>query len=312
MKNPLISILIPCYNSEKHLAQCIESALNQSYNNKEIILVDNISTDNSLKIAKQYPINIYQLERNNNLKSLEGNAGLVRNKLFEISKGDYLQYLDADDFLEIHKLKMQMVDIDFDLNISQFNVISKENYICTYYSNLLLAFINQLRIQTNSFLFRRECLADLKIKNNGYIWNTKPWQDFIILIDLIKNKSKIKFCNYIGSNYRINWSDNQITKNNIEYRQQVLYELTNECRKILKEDYYKELVIWYELLKVFPFLTLKDVVFIISKININHININEDLNLYYLKIKNKFNNYMISKNIINNTNKITDNIYEIY
>ena len=102
---PLVSILIPLYNAEKYISETIESALVQTYANIEILIYDDGSIDNSLKIALQYA-NKYE-----NIKVFtHENCGaqITRNKLFELSSGAYIQYLDADDLLHKNKIKEQM------------------------------------------------------------------------------------------------------------------------------------------------------------------------------------------------------------
>lgn len=109
MYNPKVSILIPLYNSESYIAQTIESCINQTYKNVEIIIVDDGSTDKSYEVAKtyesQYP-NITLLKQKN------AGAPVARNKAFELSKGDYIQYLDADDILDPDKIYKQLVALE--------------------------------------------------------------------------------------------------------------------------------------------------------------------------------------------------------
>jgi glycosyltransferase involved in cell wall biosynthesis len=98
----LVSILIPVYNTQRYVAEAIESALNQSYKNIEIIIVDDGSTDNSWKIIESY-----KLKYSNIIKTFkQGNKGAcsARNKAFELSSGKYIQYLDADDLLSPEKI----------------------------------------------------------------------------------------------------------------------------------------------------------------------------------------------------------------
>jgi glycosyltransferase involved in cell wall biosynthesis len=102
---PLVSIIIPVYNSEVFLKQTIESALSQTWVNKEIIIVDDGSKDNSLAIAMQY-------EGNENLRIFSRqNSGscATRNFGFKQSKGEYIQYLDADDLLSPTKVEAQLL-----------------------------------------------------------------------------------------------------------------------------------------------------------------------------------------------------------
>jgi len=105
MKNPKISILIPLYNSEEYIAETIDSCLNQTYDNIEIIIVDDGSTDSSLKIARQY-----EKEHKNIKVEAQQNSGapVARNRAFELSKGDYIQYIDADDLMEPDKIRLQV------------------------------------------------------------------------------------------------------------------------------------------------------------------------------------------------------------
>ena len=90
-----ISVIIPVYNVEKYLKRCLDSVVNQSYKNLEIILIDDGSTDNSSKILKQYSqkdVRIIIL----NQKNL--GAGAARNKGIKVATGKYIVFMDPDDF----------------------------------------------------------------------------------------------------------------------------------------------------------------------------------------------------------------------
>ena len=99
----LVSILIPCYNAENWLKETVESALSQTWQNKEIIIVDDGSTDNSLQIAKQYEsVTVRVISQENK------GGSAARNKALEYAHGDYIQWLDADDILAFDKIEKQM------------------------------------------------------------------------------------------------------------------------------------------------------------------------------------------------------------
>jgi glycosyltransferase involved in cell wall biosynthesis len=103
MKKKLVSILIPCYNSREYLAETIESALNQTWPNCEIIIVDDGSNDDSLEIAREYEgDDVHVIAQSNQ------GAPAARNRAFRASTGDYIQYLDADDLLHPRKIEAQM------------------------------------------------------------------------------------------------------------------------------------------------------------------------------------------------------------
>ena len=99
----LVSILIPVHNGARFLAQAIESALAQSWPTKEIIVVDDGSTDDSAAIASRY------LDRGVRLvQQQKSGAASARNRAFAESSGEWLQWLDADDLLSTNKVEAQM------------------------------------------------------------------------------------------------------------------------------------------------------------------------------------------------------------
>ena len=91
--NPLVSIIINNYNYDRFLAQAIDSALNQTYSNIEVIVVDDGSTDNSRKIIANYGDRIIPIYQEN------GKQGKAFNSGFSVSKGDIIIFLDSDDLL---------------------------------------------------------------------------------------------------------------------------------------------------------------------------------------------------------------------
>ena len=96
-KEILISIVVPIYNSEQHLSKCIESILRQTYGNIEIILVNDGSTDNSLKIARDYAKKDSRILVINQ----ENSGGVISRKNgIKKAKGDYVIIEDSDDWLE--------------------------------------------------------------------------------------------------------------------------------------------------------------------------------------------------------------------
>ena len=97
IENPLFSIIVPIYDVEHYLIQCIESVLAQDYSNYELILVDDGSPDNSIdiciKYAKQYS-NIVVIHK------INGGVSDARNAGIQIARGEYLMFLDSDDYWE--------------------------------------------------------------------------------------------------------------------------------------------------------------------------------------------------------------------
>ncbi|HYL99145.1 MAG TPA: glycosyltransferase, partial [Blastocatellia bacterium] len=100
--NPLVSVLIPCYNAERWVGEAIESALDQTWPAKEVIVVDDGSTDNSLQVIKSFGDRI-QWETGPN-----GGGNVARNRLLNLARGEWLQFLDADDYLLPRKIGRQL------------------------------------------------------------------------------------------------------------------------------------------------------------------------------------------------------------
>ena len=100
---PLVSILIPAYNAERWIAETIRSALGQTWARKEIIVVNDGSTDQTLQVTRQF-------ESKGVSVVTQENQGVcaARNRAYELCQGDYIQWLDADDLLSQHKIARQM------------------------------------------------------------------------------------------------------------------------------------------------------------------------------------------------------------
>ena len=106
MNQKKISVIIPNYNYARYLDQAIQSVLKQSYDNLELIVVNNGSTDNSLEILEKYEHEIRLINQPNLGQSGARNSGL------SLSTGEFIAFLDADDFWEPAKLEMQSALMD--------------------------------------------------------------------------------------------------------------------------------------------------------------------------------------------------------
>jgi len=104
--SPLVSIIIPCYNAERYVAEAIESALDQIYPHCEVIVIDDGSTDGSLNVIKGFCEKIRWESRENRGGSAARNRGL------ELARGKYIQFLDADDFISQDKIELQVAALE--------------------------------------------------------------------------------------------------------------------------------------------------------------------------------------------------------
>jgi len=104
MNNPLISIIMNCYNGKQYLDQAIKSVINQTYKNWELIFWDNLSEDNSIKIFNKYKdsrLKLFSAAKHTLLYE-------ARNLAFKKTKGDFIAFLDTDDFWLSDKLERQI------------------------------------------------------------------------------------------------------------------------------------------------------------------------------------------------------------
>lgn len=128
-KFPKISVIIPVYNVEKYLRECLDSVINQTLKEIEIICIDDGSTDSSLEILKEYAA---KDKRFTILQQENKGAGAARNVGLKTAKGEFLSFLDADDFFEPNMLdaalnKIQKTEADFVIyNSNQFDDKTKQ------------------------------------------------------------------------------------------------------------------------------------------------------------------------------------------
>lgn len=92
-----ISVIIPVYNSEKYLARCVESVINQTYQDWEMLLIDDGSTDKSGKMCDQYASSDVRIKT---VHQKNARIGAARNRGLDMASGDYITFIDSDDFIE--------------------------------------------------------------------------------------------------------------------------------------------------------------------------------------------------------------------
>ena len=159
--NELISIIVPVYNVEKYLERCVNSIINQTYKNIEIILVNDGSTDNSGNICDKFG------KKDSRIKIIhKSNGGLsdARNAGLKIAKGEYIGFVDSDDYI-----KEDMFETLYNLNKEHNSEISIVSYY-EYYNDKLIAVRDSKKLEVfNKISAIKELLIDTKIQS--YAWN---------------------------------------------------------------------------------------------------------------------------------------------
>lgn len=199
MNKDLISIIVPVYRAEKYLNKCIESLINQTYTNLEIILIDDGSPDNCADICKTY------CEQDKRVKYFcQENQGVsaARNKGIKLAQGKYLGFCDADDYVDLdmyevlYKLNVEN-NADISIISSYYNINGK---IQDYKDNDKIESFSNVEAIKEMFLgkkfaghlwnklFRRELFEGLYLNENIAIC-----EDLLLLWDLIFRSKKIVF-----------------------------------------------------------------------------------------------------------------------
>ena len=131
-----ISVIVPIYNVEQYLRKCIDSIINQTYKNLEIILVDDGSTDGSGEICNKYE---QQDERIRVIHKKNGGAADARNKGLEVITGKFVSFVDSDDWIEYNfyeNMIEQAIKYNADIVVSNYNYVSDNgDIICRYEKN---------------------------------------------------------------------------------------------------------------------------------------------------------------------------------
>lgn len=264
-KEELISVIVPIYNVENELDRCLDSIINQTYQNLEIILVNDGSTDNSKSICDEYlkkDNRIIYIEQKNQGLSAARNTGILK------AKGDYYIFIDSDDYINLNfvlELYKTLITNKSDISVCGYkkvyeekeDISRKENgVICSYSGNLKYYNVyNEFDIYTTvawNKLYKKEIFKDLKYPIS------KIHEDEFVVLQVLENANKISYtsCKY----YYYYQRANSITGNYKYNRVDILEALKNKMdffeKKKFKRlysyalyDYYYQLYNQVKLLK---------------------------------------------------------------
>lgn len=206
----LISIIVPIYNVEKYLNKCIESIVNQTYENIEIILIDDGSNDNSGIICDEYA------KKDNRIIVVHkenGGVSSARNKGLKIAKGEWISFVDADDWIEqifcqtlLNKVTQEQADIALcgynritDNQIEKINANNQEVFLN---SNEYL--VKSLNPQTGFGFCHMKLIKKEVLKSISFNERIEVGEDALFNIQLSTYIKKAVFLKQPLYNYRIN------------------------------------------------------------------------------------------------------------
>ena len=221
--NKLISVVVPVYNAEKYLEQCIDSVLEQTYNNIELILVDDGSTDSSGDICDKYALKDQRVKV---VHQKNARIGAARNRGIEEATGDYLTFIDSDDYIEretyqeciklIEKYNADLIQWDLTFWSEEGCIDVFPNRELSEYTELIMdrkaalekmfewknmdSRFNHIWTDTHCIwtkMVKKELFDDLRFPEG------KEYEDEMVLHHLIYKSKKVVFINRRFSNYRL-------------------------------------------------------------------------------------------------------------
>lgn len=215
METDLVSIIVPVYNKAQYVSKCIESIINQSYRNLEIIIINDASTDGSYEICKDYA----ETDKRIKLVSNEKNIGLSasRNKGIEISKGKYIAFVDSDDYLTKKYVEQLYLNIKvYKADVSQ----------CMFYE------VDDMDIIRKKYSEERKCIKVYSgrdmIKN---IYNDLCLPTTLTWTKLYKRKlffTKVDYCKKKNKEGYIRFPESRIHED-----EAVSYKIFDICKKVV-------------------------------------------------------------------------------
>ena len=184
--NNLVSIITPSYNSEQFIMEVIESVQNQTYENWEMIIVDDLSLDKSVYIIKKY----MEIDSRIKLIELNKNSGpvIARNRAIKEAKGRYIAFLDSDDFWHKNKLAQQlefMKEKDVAFSYTGYYTVDED----TSESIGLMEVVNVVDYHTllkQNIIGCLTVIYDSKKLGKIYMPNIAKRQDFALWLEILK------------------------------------------------------------------------------------------------------------------------------
>lgn len=194
VKNPLVTVITPAYNAKKHIAEAIKSVQNQTFDNWELIIIDDCSEDSTCEVVKELMAKddrIRLIENYTNLGAAES-----RNRGLDAAKGTYIALLDADDIWYPNKLEKQIElaeDEEADIVYSSYDIIDGEgNKVkSTYVVPETVTYEGLLKenvIGCSAAVIRRETAKKYRFGSDFYL------EDYVLWLDILKDNGKAVGC----------------------------------------------------------------------------------------------------------------------
>lgn len=207
MSKELVSVIVPVYNGEKFIDKCMDSLINQTYRNIEVIIINDGSNDSSQKIIDEYTEKYPYIKC---IKQENKGVSISRNVGIDITVGDYITVLDVDDWFDYDFIeKMLSKNMDYDIIISGYRRIYEDGKIDFEYLLEKTKWNQYKRVTVWAKLYKRQFLQENKITYP----NVKLYgENVVYTMRCMSCNPKVGFVSYIGYNNLVN--ENSITHQN--------------------------------------------------------------------------------------------------
>ncbi len=235
-----ISVIIPVYNVEKFLPQCLSSITNQTYKNLEIIIIDDGSPDNSESIYKKYAATDKRIKI---IRQENSGISVARNIGLKNATGEYVHFIDSDDYIDLdYYAKMIAAAQNTQPDIIAGDVISQNGtqYQVQYIATTILTTLTEKFFITNAlanctvwrYLFRRDFLSH----------NNLTFADGRIFEDILFTPNAIRLANHIitvpGANYHYVFNENSLLNKMYSPNHEKQYEYADKIRNDFIKKYH--------------------------------------------------------------------------
>ena len=229
--SPKVSVIVPVYNSEKYIEKCLNSIIEQTYKDFELIVINDGSKDKSLEILEKYKNNFPKVITLINQENI--GVSKTRNNAIKMAKGKYVMFIDNDDFIDkdyIETFINEAEKEDYDVVLGGYRRPNEKGEIIKKLKLPQEEWAKFMIFAPWARIYKKEYL----LKNDIEFLSVNIGEDVYFNIQAMTISKKIKIIDYIGYNWFFNTqSVSNTTQKNIQNLQ--VFELLNNCYNVLKE-----------------------------------------------------------------------------
>ena len=234
-----VSVIVPAYNAEKYLRKCLDSLVNQTFKDYEVIIVNDGSTDSSQIIIDEYVTKYPFIKA---IKKENGGMSSARNMALSYAIGEYIAFVDSDDYVEItflEKMYERAINMESDVVICDYYAINEdEKRYMKCHMNMspedkIEYLISPPMVWTK--LIKKEIMDKVKFTEGIF------YEDLDICVRLLPYVNKVSFVDEPLYDYYLQHSGSIMTQKTFNNHLLDIFSVLDNCKKLLQEDYFREI-----------------------------------------------------------------------